>query len=99
MTTNASRAAAGVLTLAMMLLWAGATDAETVQYQIAASADDTHCGSVNNYVGNSTTYCPYNTDADRRPFFRWALNIPCGATIESAYFRLKAYSTSTATRR
>jgi len=85
-----------VLTLAMMLLWAGATDAETVQYQIAASADDTHCGSVNNYVGNSTTYCPYNTDADRRPFFRWALNIPCGATIESAYFRLKAYSTSTA---
>jgi len=69
--------------------------ADTVQYQIAASADDTHCSSGSNYVGNSTMNFPYNNDTERRPFFRWAVNIPDGAIIQSAYLKVKAQSTST----
>lgn len=68
-------------------------DETEVEYQIAGGNDDTHCTSTSNYVGNDTMYCPYSSDAARRPFFRWAINIPPGATIQSASLELKASST------
>jgi K319L-like, PKD domain/Right handed beta helix region len=65
---------------------------ETVQYQIAASADDTFCANSYTAYGNATLYWPYNTDTVRG-FACWAIDIPPGATITSATVQVKAKTT------
>jgi hypothetical protein len=64
--------------------------ASTVQYQVAATADDTYCTSTNNSnYGATTMRFPYSSDTERG-FLRWAINVPDGATIQSAYLKVKA---------
>lgn len=82
------RPVSAVCALAAGLLLPLVLRAETVQYQIAATGDDTHCSVGSNYVTNGDMNFPYNSDAERRPFLRWSLGIPAGATIESAYLKV-----------
>ncbi|NLF30962.1 MAG: hypothetical protein GX591_08765, partial [Planctomycetes bacterium] len=79
--------------LAALMLTSAAGAAVTVQYPIAGSADDTHCSADDNYRGNDGMNFPYNNDAQRRPFFRWAVHVPAGATVTSARLHVKAQST------
>ncbi len=79
--------------LAVLALSDGAPAAVTVEYRIAGSADDTHCSADANYRGNDTMNFPYTSDTQRRPFFRWAVEVPAGATITSARLHVKSAST------
>jgi len=49
----------------------------TVQYQIAASTDDTHCNSATNWYYSYYISFPDSSDA-YRSFLRWAVTIPDG---------------------
>ncbi|MFW6155490.1 MAG: right-handed parallel beta-helix repeat-containing protein [Planctomycetota bacterium] len=79
--------------LAVLIAAHAAVGAVTARYPIAASADDTHCSADANYRGNDTMNFPYTSDTRRRPFFRWAVDIPTGATITSACLEVKSQST------
>ncbi len=62
-----------------------------VEYQIAASGDDMYCSSWStNYTGQ-TIFWPYNSTDLQRAFMRWQLDIPAGATINSAHLEVKSY--------
>ncbi|NLX60708.1 MAG: hypothetical protein GXY74_16655, partial [Phycisphaerae bacterium] len=70
-----------VCLVAVLCLWAtgGPAGAVTVEYQVAASADDTLTYSgVSAYTADNMFF-PYSSDA-RRGFFRWSINVPAGAT-------------------
>ena len=67
------------------------TNIVNVQYQIAASGDDTWCmsGAGNSVYTSTTMYFPY-TDTSRLVFLRWPVNIPAGKTILSADLQVKS---------
>lgn len=66
------------------------TNVVMVQYQIAASADDTYCSSSGGSTyNNSIMYIPYSSTA-RFAFLRWPLGIPAGKTILSADVQVKS---------
>jgi hypothetical protein len=76
--------------------WGAVAAADTVTYQIAASADDTFCTSSSTSYTNNVVYWPYGADS-RRDFLRWAVNLPAGAEITSAYVKVRAAATSSNT--
>jgi len=76
-------------------LWAVPTMAETVQYQVAASVDDAATTCSGCLYGTANIYFPYSY-LNRPGFFRWAIDIPAGATITSAYLKVNAYTTASA---
>lgn len=61
-----------------------------VQYQIAASADDTLAQTNNNYYAIAYTYWPH-TETGYRSFLRWAIDVPAGSTITKAHLWVRAY--------
>jgi len=67
--------------------------AETAVYQVAASEDDTYTVGASNNVAYTRVIWPYTSDL-RRSFLRWAIDIPAGATIESAAVEVCADATS-----
>jgi hypothetical protein len=82
------------------ILWAGgsAAQADTVEYQVAASGDDTYTTTGGNYPTSTTLIWPYSS-TDRRAFMRWQLDIPAGATIQSAYVKVCANTATSSTRK
>ncbi|MBN2582733.1 MAG: PKD domain-containing protein [Planctomycetes bacterium] len=81
----------GVCAAAVLAL-TGTAAAESATYQVAASADDTRADSSNNYYNFASVYWPCSS-ASTMGYLRWAIDIPAGATIDSAY--LEVYVTST----
>ncbi|HOI56911.1 MAG TPA: PKD domain-containing protein, partial [Phycisphaerae bacterium] len=65
-----------------------------VEYQVAASRDDTLAYSGSSAFSGASIYFPYTSTA-RVGFYRWALGIPEEATIATAYFKANAYLTET----
>jgi hypothetical protein len=82
---------------ALVLLMAAAAQADTVQYQVSASINDAATTSSGCNYATTSIYFPYSAAApgDRPGFFRWAVNIPAGATITSAYLKVNSYATQT----
>ena len=72
--------------LALSLTVAQPVGATTALYPIAASQDDTTTSSAGSLSTGTIIYFPY-TSNDRMGFLRWAIRIPKGATITSAYLR------------
>lgn len=66
---------------------------ETVEYQIGAPADDATASAGSSGYTQSTLYSPYS-DLSRVAFWRWAIQIPKGAVVESAYVWLRASAAS-----
>ncbi|MBN2584042.1 MAG: PKD domain-containing protein [Planctomycetes bacterium] len=64
-------------------------DVVVVQYQIAASTEDTYCVSSESVYLSTVLYIPY-TSTTRRTFFRWPITVPDGVTILAAELRVKA---------
>jgi hypothetical protein len=60
-----------------------------VQYQIAASGDDTWCSLTGKSANVSRMYFPYS-NTSRYSFLRWALDVPVGANILSAELQVKS---------
>jgi hypothetical protein len=86
----------GAVACCAVLLIARGLWADQANYQIAASADDTYATSSTNYATSTTMYWPYS-NTTRRSFLRWACSIPKGATITSAYVKVRASSSSSNT--
>ncbi|HOI54868.1 MAG TPA: PKD domain-containing protein, partial [Phycisphaerae bacterium] len=63
-----------------------------VQYQVAASEDDTYATSSTNNHAYTTMIWPYTSDA-WRSFMRWQLDIPAGATVLAAHVEICAHNT------
>jgi len=82
-----------VVAVATVIVCSSLVRGDTDQYQIASNYDDTDASSTKNAVTNDNLYFPYSSDSLRRPFFRWQVSIPAGATIESAYLKVKASAT------
>ena len=82
-----------LVALAIMALLATMAVAETVQYQIAASRDDTFTIDSWNAYDQPTAFFP-SSNGDRRAFFRWQLDIPAGATITSATMKVQSNGTA-----
>lgn len=76
-------------------LWAATAMAETVQYQVAASVDDAATTSSGCNYATANIYFPYSYGS-RPGFFRWAIDIPAGATVTSAYLKVNAHETGSA---
>ncbi|HOI53737.1 MAG TPA: dockerin type I domain-containing protein [Phycisphaerae bacterium] len=80
-----------------LLAMHGSAEAATAEYQVAASVDDTSTYSLSSSVTGDNAFFPYDRDApnNRPAFFRWALDIPEGATVTSAYLKVSSYATLT----
>ncbi|MBN2583416.1 MAG: PKD domain-containing protein, partial [Planctomycetes bacterium] len=76
-----------------VVMTVGAGSSTAVQYQIAASADDTYCTESASSYTSTTMYWPYTT-TDRRTFLRWPITIPDGATIVGAYVKVRSTGSS-----
>ncbi|NLX58036.1 MAG: hypothetical protein GXY74_02995, partial [Phycisphaerae bacterium] len=88
-----------VCLVAVLCLWAAGSPAGavTVEYQVAASVDDTLTYSASSAYNVDNMFFPYDgAYPNNRPgFFRWAINVPAGATITSAYLKVNSYVTLT----
>lgn len=60
-------------------------------HQIAASADDMECNQWDSSLATTYLNLPYSSDG-RRAFMRWSIDIPAGATINSARMVVKSQS-------
>jgi len=69
-----------ILTILILLLFVGTSDAAQLNYQIRASVDDSTASSTESIYGQSILYVPY-TNTSRLAFWRWPVFIPKGATI------------------
>ncbi len=67
----------------------GTAGAETVQYDVAASADDCYATETWSAYNQDILYWPY-TNGDRRAFMRWAVDVPADATITTATVKVKS---------
>ncbi|MBN2581633.1 MAG: hypothetical protein JXL80_01095, partial [Planctomycetes bacterium] len=83
------RAVIGWICTACLLAVVGAAAADSAQYQVSASADDTSALSGTNLYTSGVVYTPYS-NTDRRAFWRWPISIPAGATITSATLQIRS---------
>lgn len=73
-----------------MLMAGQAAFGVDVQYQVAASGDDTYWMNADGtWTTAQEAYCPYINNT-RGGAYRWQLDIPDGATVVSAVMKLKA---------
>ncbi|HOI53926.1 MAG TPA: PKD domain-containing protein [Phycisphaerae bacterium] len=89
--------ASAALMVLMLAGLPGVAVAETVEYQVSASADDTQATQTTNSATLTTMRWPYSNDSIRS-FARWQINIPVGATIQSAYVKVCSNSSTTSER-
>jgi hypothetical protein len=71
----------------LVLVLRGDGVAGTLAWQVAAHEDDTSASIGVSGYRNDVLYTPYSTDV-RLPFWRWRINVPPGATVQSAYIYL-----------